>query len=148
MACWIPLSFLFELFWRLLAARDEQHLMLRAQVIMMFVRLAGGYFLIALLASLGAAINACLFLAGSNLLLATYASRDGTHLQVFRLGWRLLLAALGMGAVAAALLNWVHLWLVAVTAGIIYIALVVLLRGLSVADFALFRRILQARTAV
>jgi O-antigen/teichoic acid export membrane protein len=148
MACCIPLSFLFELLWRLLAAHDQQHLMLRAQVMMMLVRVVGGYLLIRSLASLGAGINTCLFLAGSNLLLGIYAQRNGTRLHIYRLAWRLSLAALVTGAVAAILINRSDLWVVALAAASLYGIMVILLKGLSADDLALLRRICQVRTAV
>jgi O-antigen/teichoic acid export membrane protein len=148
LACCIPLSFLFEFLWRVLAARDQQQLMLRAQIILAAVRLMGGYLLIGWLGSIGAAISAASFVAGLDLLMGLYARRDGTRLHIFRAGWRLSLAALGMGAVAAVLVSRSELWLVAATAGVLYTIMLILLKALSREDLALFRRIWQVRTAV
>ena len=147
MAWCIPMAFLYELLWRLLAARDEQHLMLRAQAIMAVVRVVGGYLLIAGLASLGAAIVVAVTLAMHDLLLVYYARRDGTELGIWRQGWRLSLAALGAGGFAALLLNRSNLWVALLAAAPLYAVLVVLLKGLTPDDFALLCRARHAGTA-
>jgi O-antigen/teichoic acid export membrane protein len=144
----IPVSYLFELLWRVLAARDEQHLMLRAQVIMACVRLTGGYLLIGWLASFGAALSAATALTGHILLLAWYARQDGTQLHMWRLAWRPSVAALVTGAVAATFINRMDLWLVALAAGVFYIVIALSLKALSPDDFALFRRMRHMQTAV
>jgi O-antigen/teichoic acid export membrane protein len=148
MACCIPLAFLFELLWRLLAARDQQYLMLRAQIIIAFLRLTGGYLLITRLASLGAALSASVFLAGHVLLLGLYARRDGTRLRIYHVIWRLSLAATGMAAVTAVFIERWQLWLAALLAGMLYVAMVFVLKALSPADLAVLRKIGQVRTAV
>jgi O-antigen/teichoic acid export membrane protein len=144
MAWCVPLGFLYELFWRLLAARDQQHLMLRAQVVMAGVRLAGGYLLISWLTSTGAAINLCAALLLHNLLLAHYARLDGTRLGLCRVGWRLLVATLAMAVVVALLLGHSDLWVVIPVAAVLYAAMVLLLKGLSAGDFSVFREIREA----
>ena len=147
MALCIPLTFLFELLWRLLAARDQQNLMLRAQVVISLVRLAGGYALIAWLASTGAAVITALMILSHNLLLGFYTRRDGISLGICRQAWRLVVAALGMGTFAALLVDRSDLWIVVVAAAAFYSVLVVMLRALSPTEFALIRKISQMRPA-
>ena len=147
MAWCIPLTFVFELLWRLLAARDNQHLMLRAQVVTTLARLAGGYALIATMASLGAAINVLVTGLGHNLLLGFYAQQAGTRLGIWRLGWRLAVAALGMGVVAAVLATRSALWVVVPAGAALYATTALLLRALSLDEVALFRKMWRARAA-
>jgi O-antigen/teichoic acid export membrane protein len=148
MAVCVPLTFLFELLWRLLAARDQQNQMFRAQVAMSVIRLGGGYALIAWLASTGAAVSTALMILAHNLLLVWYARRDGTSLDFFRHAWRFVISALGMGTLAALLVaNRADLWVVVVAAVTCYSVLVVMLRALSPAEISFIRKIAQVRSA-
>jgi O-antigen/teichoic acid export membrane protein len=140
----IPLTCLCEMLWRLVAARDQQHFVLRALVATTVLRLAGGYALISQLAALGAAVMTPLTTLVYNLSLEFYVRRDGTRLGVFRLAWRLSLAALGMAALTALFVNRVQLWVAIPMAAVLYMVLVLLLKALSPADVALFRRVWHA----
>jgi hypothetical protein len=65
---------------------------------------------------------------------------------VWRLTWRLSLAALGMGALTALFVNRLPLWLMVPIAMMAYAVLVFLLKALSPEDLILFRRIWRQRT--
>jgi O-antigen/teichoic acid export membrane protein len=147
MALCIPLAFLFELLWRLLAARDQQGLMLRAQVFMAAVRLSGGYVLIAWLASVGAAASTVLMMLLHNSLLVFYARRQEPRFGILRHAGRLLLAAIAMGVLAAALVGRSQLWVVVLAAAVFYAGLIVLLRVVSLDDFGPLRKTGQVSTA-
>jgi O-antigen/teichoic acid export membrane protein len=140
MAVGIPLTFLFELLWRLLAARDQQNLMLRAQVVMTAGRLAGGYALIGWLASLGAAVSTIAMMLAHNLLLGFYARSKGARFGIFRHAWRLSVAALAMGTFAALLVNKSQLWVVVVAAVVVYCGLIVLLGAFTPNELGELRR--------
>jgi O-antigen/teichoic acid export membrane protein len=144
---YIPLTFLHEVLWRLLVARDQQHLLVRAQAITIVVRLAMGYLLIGWLASLGAAISATLIFLEHNLLLWFFVRRDGTRLGLFRLAWRLSLAALVMGLLATLLVSRSELWVVVLAAAFCYGTMVILLEALSSNELALFRTRWQVPSA-
>jgi O-antigen/teichoic acid export membrane protein len=146
MAFCIPLAFLFELLWRLLAARDQQGLMFRAQAFMAAVRLGGGYALIAWLASTGAAVSTLLVTLLHISLLAFYARRQDPELGILRHAWRLSLAAVGMGTFAAVLVNRSHLWVVVLAAAVFYAGLAVLLRAISPDEFGFIRKTGAFRT--
>ncbi len=141
MAWNIPLVCLFAVLWRALAARGQQDQALRVQTIMTLVRLAAGYWLISSFAALGAAITTSASFLLHNLLLASYVKRDGTRLGLFRLGWRLALAAFGMGVVIWPLSRQLQLWALVPLAAAIYVALFILLGVLSPDDRALFRKL-------
>ena len=139
MSACIPLTFLFEVLWRLLAARDLQNLMLRAQVVSTVARLAGGYVLIGWLGGLGAAISTLSILLLHDLLLAFYVRRDGTELGILRLSGRFSLAALGMAVITGIFLNRSPLIFLIPLAVACYGVVTLSLRGLSKEDFEFFR---------
>jgi len=135
----IPLTFLFEVLWRLLAVRDQQHLMLRAQVVSTAARLSGGYVLIGWLGGLGAAISTTFILLLHDLLLGFYVHRDGIRLGLVRLGGRLSLAAVGMALITGIFVDRGRFLFLIPLAMACYGAMVVLLRALSMDDFDFFR---------
>ncbi len=97
MALMVPLNALIDVFWRVLAARNEQHLDLRVRIVMVIARLGGGYWLIAQFGIEGAALSAVLSLMLTAVLLGRYVRHDGTRLPVLSVGWRSGVAAMVMG---------------------------------------------------
>ena len=147
LACNTVLYCLHAVLWRVLSARGQQHLVLRVQAITIFTRLGSGLILIPPLASLGAAIAMPANLLLHIGLLARHIRQGGTRLNLRRLGWRFALAALVMGALSLALSDQLHLWVLVPLAAILYAGLVLLLRGFSSDDLALFRKIRQSELA-
>jgi O-antigen/teichoic acid export membrane protein len=143
----IPLAFVSAVLWRVLAARDQQDLVLWVRIITLVTRIGGGLLLIASLASLGAAISTTANLLLNTLLLGFYIKRDGSQLRFVSLGWRFGLAALGMGILTWAFSHQLRLWTLVPLAGVIYTGLVFLLRAFSPDDWALFRKIWQPKMA-
>jgi O-antigen/teichoic acid export membrane protein len=143
MAWCVALSSLTSVLWRLLAARNQQHLLLRAQVWVTVARVAGGYGFIAWLGVVGAAISTTLSMLVQNLFMEYYVRRDGTRLGVVRLSWRLCIAALGMGLIAGLVVNLLSFWMVVLVAMTFYGALMVLLRAVSFEEVASLRKIWQ-----
>jgi O-antigen/teichoic acid export membrane protein len=139
----VPLFSLHSVLWRVLAARDQQGLVLRVRLIALFFRLTSGYLLISSWGVLGAAIVTTSSLLLNNVLLALYVKQDGTRLNLVRVGWRFALAALVMGVWAWAFSHRLALWLLVPGAASIYVLLVFLFRAFSPDDFALVRRIWQ-----
>lgn len=137
----IPLVCLFAVLWRVLVARGQPDQLLRAQAVTTFGRLAGGCWLISSFASLGAAITTPVSALLFNVLLAYYVRRDGTRLRLFRLGWRLALAAFGMAVLIWPLSRQLQLWVLVPLAAAIYAALFILLRAFSPDDYDLFRKL-------
>jgi len=143
----IPLSALISVFWRVLAARNQQGLDLRARMITIFARIGSGCLLISPFASLGAAMTATASLLLNTLLLARYVKLDGTKLHLLRLGWRCALAALGMGVVAWSVRHQLPLWALVPLAAAIYVLQVLLFKVFSRDDIALFRKTWQPEIA-
>jgi O-antigen/teichoic acid export membrane protein len=112
LALYIPLSFSFELLWRLLVARNEQHLMLRAQVIAAVLRLTAGFALISYFSAVGAGISALLITLEHNLLLRWYLWRRGGVLQLGTSAFRLVPALAAMSLATWYLADRWPLWLV------------------------------------
>ncbi len=142
----IPLASLYSILWRVLIARGEQGLVLRAMTIVTFSELAADYFLISALGSLGAAIITPTISLFYVLLLTLYVRRDGTQLHFWQLGWRFGAAALGMGALAWALASQLQLWYLVPLATAVYLVLTLAFRAFSTDDLDLFRQILRVRT--
>ncbi len=143
MAWSIPLSSISAVLWRLLAAKGDQRLVLYTQAVTTVGRLAGGYALISLFASVGAAISNSLSLLAYNLLLGFFARRNGTRIKVLRLSWRLIAAAAVMGIVTASVVNRLQLWTVIIIAAGLYTIAVFLMKPWSAEDSAMFRQIVQ-----
>ncbi len=136
----LPIQAMTAVLWRVLAARNQQSLDLRARAVGIIVRLGGGYLLISSLASLGASMSVLAGLLVNGLLLVHYVNREGARLQFSRLGWRCALAAMGMGVVAWTLAYKLQLWAVVPLAVAVYAALAVVFRVFSPEDVALFRK--------
>jgi O-antigen/teichoic acid export membrane protein len=132
----LPAAFVYTVLWRILAARDQQHLMLRAQAIMAAARLCLGCVLIPSLATIGGALSTATVMWLHTLLLGYYIRRDGTALGVLRLGWRASVAASGMVLVALAGITRLPLWAIFCSAVAVYAGLMAAMKGVSSEDLA------------
>jgi O-antigen/teichoic acid export membrane protein len=148
MAWTIPLTFVSSVLWRALAASGDQRLVLRAQLIMMFMRFGGGYLMIAWLASLGAAIETSVSLAVFNLMLEYYIWRNGISLRVLQLNWRLCVCALLMGTAIYGFVDRLPLWLIVPFAACLYGVLGLMLKAWTPEDVTLLRGLLPFRKRV
>ena len=138
------MSSLAAVLWRVLAARDQQHLDLHSRIISLVIRLAAGYVLIRVFAALGAAISAAASVLLNTCLLAHYVNRGTPRVHVSRLGFRCALATGGMALITWLLRNHIGLWGLIPIAATTYGVLVYVLRVLSRGDVSLIRRIWQA----
>jgi O-antigen/teichoic acid export membrane protein len=136
-------AYVSAVLWRVLAARNRQNSVLWVRIITLITRLGGGFLLIWYWGILGAAISASANLLLNTLLLALYTRRDGIRQRVFHLSWRFALAALVMGSIIWILRNQLDLWALVPLAGLVYLLLVVLLKGFAADDIALFRQVLR-----
>ena len=142
LAATVVLFCLIGVLWRVLAARGEQALVLRVQVVSLVARLAAGCLLIAGFAANGAAAANLGGLAVFTLLLAAGVRRRGGRLRLLADNWRFAAAALVMGLSVAALAGiGVGLWGLAAAGTVVYAAAVVALRALSPEDAASLRRL-------
>jgi O-antigen/teichoic acid export membrane protein len=140
----VPMSALHAVLWRVLAARNQQHLMLRAQAVTTVFRFAIAWALIAWSPVIGAALTTVLWMLAHNALLAYYVRRDGMQVGLMQSAWRVALAAIGMGLAASLALSALPLWVVVPCAGALYAGLLLLLKGVSSEDLALLRRAAHA----
>jgi O-antigen/teichoic acid export membrane protein len=126
-------SALISVFWRSLAARGRQDIVLRVQIVMIGFRLGGGAALIAPLAAVGAAI-ATTINSGLQLgFLVAGAARSGAPSPIMRPAWRFALAATVAGAVTWYVAELAGIWL-ALPAGLAAYILSALLFGAVSAD--------------
>jgi O-antigen/teichoic acid export membrane protein len=146
MAWSIPVTFMTEVFWRALVARDQQRSTLWAQIMTAFTRLGGGYALSALFAALGASLSTLANLLINNLLLAYFIGRGGGRVRFWGLGWRFLLASVAMGMLISPFSHQLQLWLLVPLAGVAYVTFIFLLRAFSPDDIDLFRQIWRPKT--
>lgn len=143
----MPLASVSSVLWRLLVARDQQHLVLRAQLGVTLFRLGGGVALIAWSSALGAALTMTVSMLLYNFLLEFYVWRGGTRFEVFREAWRIAVAAVAMGPVAAYLINRSQIWITVPLAAAAYTGFMILLRGFAPDDFALIRKVWHTQPA-
>jgi O-antigen/teichoic acid export membrane protein len=130
---------LHSLFWRVLAARGEQGLVLRVQLFTTFARVGSGYGLIEAFGALGAAIAMPASLLFHTLLLGFYVRRDGTRIRGIWLAWRFAAAAACMGVAAWFAAERLDLLFV-VPAGVgVYVGLALLFGAVSPHDYARLR---------
>jgi O-antigen/teichoic acid export membrane protein len=145
----IPLACLLAVLWRALVARGQQDLVLRVDMVSTFGRLAAGYWLVSSFSSLGAAMTTLVSLLFHDLLLAAYLRRDGTRVNLFRLGWRPALAAFGMGILIWPLSRQLQLWVLIPLAAAVYLTLSIYLKVFSLDDrAALFRKLWRSEVTV
>ncbi len=101
MAAVLVFNSLDQVYWRALAARNEQRNDLLVRTVSASVRIALGWALISAFGVLGAALSAVGSVALAAALLAFFVQRDGTPLRVLALSWRGLTAALIMAVVVS-----------------------------------------------
>lgn len=147
MAFNVPLFCLHAVLWRVLAARGDQALMLRVQLVTTSARLMGGTALISLLRAVGAALAVPASLLLHVTLLARSVRRDGTRTPVLRLGGRFAVAATGMGFAVFAMRNTLPLWGLVPVAAVVYVVLVAAVRAFTADELATLRAVLPRRLA-
>jgi len=143
----LPLAFAGAVLWRSLAARNQQDQVLISRIVSLAARLGGGYLLIAAWTTNGAAASASLNLLLSAVLFGYFLQRGGAGIQIGSLGWRLVLAAGGMGLAAWLLSPYLPLWALVPFAAAAYAGLVLLLRAFSAEDMLIFRSIWKPQLA-
>ena len=144
-AVWtLPLTCLVEVFWRILAARNEQHTLLQVQIVSTLLRVAVAYGLTVALGAPGAALAAVVSLSVHTALLLNRVRRDGTAIHPYRLAWRFGLGAFAMGIVIVMTMHHVHLWMVAVIAAATYAAFSIFTRAVSGQDLIVVRQMMLA----
>jgi O-antigen/teichoic acid export membrane protein len=142
-ASWtLPLASLNAVFWRILAARNEQDAIFRVQLISTSIRLACSYALTLLLGAFGAALSAVISLAVHNAILLNRVRQGGTTLRPYRIASRFALGALLMGVVITVTLDRLDFWVVVPVAAATYVGLSFLIRAFSNDDLALMRQVL------
>jgi O-antigen/teichoic acid export membrane protein len=139
----LPFFFCNQLLWRILVARDEQHLALRGRLIAGVLQ---AFLALILTPRLGYQGAAWAFIGGS-LAFAVYhlyyVERGGTSLPFIQLGWRFALASAVMGIFAWICARWVPLFVLVPLAAAVYVTLIVVLRAFSQDDLTLLLRILK-----
>ena len=130
---------LTSIFWRSLAARDRQDVVLKVQLLMIGCRIGGCAALVAALGTIGAAYAASASSAISFLLLAAATRRTGVATPSPLVAWRFALAAGAMAAAIVLLAPLVALWVLIALAALVYAGGVVLLRAFTPDDLALLR---------
>ena len=143
----LPFAALYAVLWRVLVARQEQGIVLRAMIIVTLTELVAGYVLISRWASLGAAVNTPFISIFYVCLLALSLRSSGIQLFFLKFGWRFAIAALGMGILISAIGRGLELWVLVPVGVVTYSVLVVLFRAFSPEDIAMFRTFRQPRIA-
>ncbi len=141
------LNALNAVLWRVLAARNQQHLDLRTRIVTIVVRLGGSYVFIVALAAYGAAVATVLSLVLNVLMLLYYVNQGAFKLQLVRIGWRSALASAVMGIAVWWVVPSLSLLALIPIAGCVYLGLVYLLNIFSAEDIALFRQVLRPQRA-
>lgn len=148
MAWHTVLAFVNNVFWRILLARDEQHLALQVQVISGVLRVGLSFVLAPWLGALGAAWALMIGYTVYTLLHVYYIQRGGAQIPFIRLSWRLALAAAIMGVFTMTFVQQLNLFILVFLAALIYAGFVFVLRAFSQEDLALFRQIWRQRPGV
>jgi O-antigen/teichoic acid export membrane protein len=142
----IPLATLWNILWRVISARGEHGDVFGSQIITMLVRFGGGYVLIRLFGSLGAAFS-CTISALVLVLLGIHKLRsDGTRLNFLPLTGRFALAAAGMAGVTFVLQNHLNFWVLVPVGFASYVVMVLLFKAFSPDDFSTFRRLWRVQS--
>jgi O-antigen/teichoic acid export membrane protein len=140
----IPI-FLNEVLWRVLVARDEQHLGLRAQAAGIFSKVGVSFAAVPVISYMGTVLAmACTQVVYTGMHIF-YVQRGGRTVRFFRLTWRFGVAAAVMGISSWLLALRFNLFIVVPAAVIVYGVMVILLRAFSSDDLALLRRLIQRR---
>jgi O-antigen/teichoic acid export membrane protein len=140
----IPI-FLNEVLWRILIARNEQHLALRAQVAGITVKAGASLLAVPVISYMGTLLAMALTQVVHTTMHMFFVQRGGAPIPLFRLVWRFGLAAVLMGGVSWLLGIRFGLFVVVPFAVLFYGLLIFLLRAFSADDLALFIRLIAAR---
>ncbi len=138
----IPI-FLNEVLWRILVARDEQHLALRTQIAGVLTKAGVSLLAVPFISYNGTLLAVLVTQAVYTTLHILYVQRRDKPIPVLRLGWRLALAAAGMGVGAWILGNYTSLWVIIPVAIVLYGGLVFLFRAFSPDEIAAVRRLVR-----
>lgn len=139
MSALLVFNALDQVYWRALAARDEQHNDLRVRIVGAVFRIGAGVALISAFGVAGAAWSALASVALAALMLGFYVHRNGTPLRIIGLGGRSLVAAGMMGVVVGVLADSVPLVPLVAVGAVAYAVLVWALRILTDDDKRLIR---------
>jgi O-antigen/teichoic acid export membrane protein len=139
---------LTSLFWRSLAARDRQDVVLKVQILMIGCRIGGCAALVAALGAIGAAYAASASSAISFLLLAAATRRTGVATPSPLVAWRFAAAAGAMAAAIVLLAPVLPLAALVALAAAVYGVATIALRAFEPADLALLRASASRDTAV
>jgi O-antigen/teichoic acid export membrane protein len=137
--------YLNEVLWRVLVARDEQHLGLRAQIAGVISK--GGVSLLAVpyisyIGTVLAMYTTQIVYTGIHIF---YVQRGGKPIRILHLVWRFALAAASMGVLTWLLATRFSLFIVVPLAIAFYGLLVILFKAFSSEDLALLRRLVRRR---
>jgi O-antigen/teichoic acid export membrane protein len=142
----IPI-FLNEVFWRVLIARDEQHLGLRAQIAGISSKVGVSFAAVPFISYMGTVLAMVCTQVVFTGMHVFYVQRGGRHVRFFHLAWRFGVAAAVMGILSWLLALRFNLFVVIPAGVIIYGLMIILLRAFSSDDVALLRRLVQRREA-
>jgi len=142
MAWHTVLAFVNNVLWRILLARDEQHLAVFVQFISGFIRIVLSFILGYRFGAVGAAWALIGGYTVYTLLHIYFVNRGGASLPFLRLGGRFTLAALVMSGITIVLSPFLSIFVLVPLAVIVYVVLVVALRAFSKEDWFLFRQML------
>jgi O-antigen/teichoic acid export membrane protein len=131
---------LSSIFWRSLAARGRQDLVLRVQLVMILGRVGGGVALVAAFGAIGAAWTASASSVLSFALLAAATRGTGVGTPSPLVAWRFGISAAAMALTIVLLAPSISLLAVVPLAAIVYGGATLLLRAFTSDDLALLRR--------
>lgn len=138
----IPLQALSAVLWRVLVARGQEKIVLRALALNTIAELVGGYALISGWQSLGAAIISPTIFLTYVISLAVYAKKSGSDLRITSPSWRFAIAAFAMGAFIVPFAHDLPLWTLVAIGCVLYITVATLIRAFSANDLAFIRKTL------
>ncbi len=136
----IPM-FVNEVLWRILIARDEQHLALRAQMIAIATKVGVSFLAVPFLGYMGTVIAMIATQAIHLTVHIVLVRRGGTLLPLARLTWRFGLAAVLMGGVSWLLGLRFNFFIIVPVAVAFYGLFVIGLRAFSSDDLTLFGKL-------
>jgi O-antigen/teichoic acid export membrane protein len=130
--------FLNEVLWRVLIARDRQHLCLRAVIAGTVTKGGVSLATVPFISYMGTVLAVFFTQVVSTSMYVFYVQRSGKPIRFFHLIWRFALAAALVGVFSWLLALKFNLFVVVIAAIAFYGLLVVLFKAFSADDFALF----------
>jgi O-antigen/teichoic acid export membrane protein len=137
--------FVNEVLWRILTARDEQHLALRTQIVALTTKAGVSFIAVPFISYTGTILAQIFTLVVQVAMHIFYVQRGGRPIPFIRLAWRFGLAAVLMGGFSWLLARWFNLFIVVPLAVAFYGLLIALLRAFSPDDLALFSNLVRRR---